>query len=156
MNSFLLAAVLTVLLWAAWGNALKCQTDDGVTEEDVRRIVRVCMRKIGDNTYDGSDYDNDESGEYGDDDTEDRQSRRRPKFEDDYRQRNRDHYRSAKSSFRNNGYYDEYDGNSRNGGGDRQRSHNVSLTDKQSERDRACIIHCFFQEMKMVRTEIFV
>lgn len=159
MNSFLLAVLLVVYLWAGSGVALKCQSDDGVTDDDVRRIARVCMKKIGDNTYDGSDYDNEDSGEYDDEETDDRPSRKRSQPEDDYTYRQRDHYRNFRKSARN-AYYNDYDGNPRNGRGggggngedrgDRQRNQNVSLTDKQAERDKACLIQCFFQEMKMV------
>lgn len=129
---------------------LKCQTDDGVTEEDVRRIVSVCMRKIGDNSYgEGSDYSEDNSNEYGQDDENDD---RHAKSEENYRQRNRDHFRNSRGSFRNTNYQDyQYDTPQyRSGGGDRQRNQNISITEKQTERDRACIVHCFFQEMKMV------
>lgn len=158
MKSLLLS--LVVLCLCAACSSLKCQTDDGVTEEDVRRIVRVCMRKIGDNTYDGNDYSDDNSDEYDDQDNDQERNndRKHQRPEDEYRQRNRDHYRNFR-----NGDYNDNDGYSRNnGGGDRNRNQNsnsnnnnnnqdTSLTDKQTERDRACLVHCFFQEMKMVR-----
>ena len=157
---------LVILCWlCSYCHTLKCQTDDGITEEGVRRIVRVCMRKIGENTYDSdSDYDKDDSEEYDDQDEKqednDRNYNRRRHYgsEDDYRQRNRNQYRGYRKSY-SGGSYDDYDngyggyGSSRGGGGDNNRNgnnKNVSLTDKQAERDKACIVHCFFQEMKMV------
>lgn len=146
----LLISVGVLYLFASCAS-LKCQTDDGITTENVKRIVRACVRKIGDNTYEDNDSRN-ESEEYDDEDNQDRQPRKHSKTEDDYYvQRNRDHYRNSQRSF-HNGYYDDYDHNqgySRNRG-DRQRHQNVSLTDKQAEKDSTCLIHCFFQEMRMV------
>lgn len=146
--------------------SLRCQTDDGVTEEDVRRIVRVCMRKVGENDEDNSEYDED-SSDYDDDGEEDGGQRgggggrrKNTRYGDDYRQRSRDHSRYFRKSFKN-GYYDDYEGYSRNNnrrGEDRDRTggQNVSLTDKQTERDKACVVHCFFQEMKMVNLVILI
>lgn len=152
MKSLLVPVFVLILASASY--ALKCQTEDGgVTEDDVRRIVRVCMRKIGDNSYgDGSDYSENESDEYDQDEASsaERNEKKYSHSEDDYRQRTRDHYRGSGRSFRNGDYGDyNYDGHSRNEYR-RGRNQTISVTEKQAERDRACIIHCFFQEMKMV------
>lgn len=142
--------IFVVICLGSASYALKCQTDDGITDEDVKRIVRVCMRKIGDNSYgDGNDYSENESDEYDQDDASsaERNNRKYSHSEDD-RQSNRDHYRGSGRSFRNGDYGDyNYDGHSRNG---RDRNQTISVTEKQAERDRACIVHCFFNEMKMV------
>lgn len=141
--------------------ALKCQTEDGVTEDDVRRIIRVCMRKIGENTYgeNSSEYD-DDSDEYGDDEQEKRSNRRNAKTENNYGQQlNQGSYWNNGRNFRSGGYGDynnQYD-YGRNGGDRNDRNvnrKNNSLTDKQTERDRACMVHCFFQEMKMVKVKL--
>lgn len=148
MSSLLVLVVVLYLASSCF--SLKCQTDDGITEEDVRRIVRVCMRKVGDSTYDNSDYSDNSSEEYDDQEGGERSDRKYPRGGGGEDQRSRDHYRNFRQTYRNGDYGGgDYDGYTR--GGDRARNQNVSLTDKQTEKDRACIVHCFFQEMKMVR-----
>lgn len=152
MNSLLVLVVVLYLTSSCY--SLKCQTDDGITEEDVRRIVRVCMRKVGENTYDGSEYSDTDSEEYDDQENNERNDRKYSRGGGGEDQRNRDHYRNFRQTYRNGDYGGgDYDGYTR--GGDRSRNQNVSLTDKQAEKDRACIVHCFFQEMKMVRIKGF-
>lgn len=193
MKCLLVVITTTVLCIGGTCWALKCQTDDGVTEEDVRRIVRVCMRKVGEddskNASGGGggggysnesddDYEDEASDEPTDDYDRGQRSRQHSNAEDSYnrqhRNRDRDHLRGSQG-FRGPTQYGDYSYSAPSGGGgggggsgyggrggggydnnSRTRSsgsdsnRTISVTEKQAERDRACIVHCFFQEMKMV------
>ncbi|GAB0096386.1 General odorant-binding protein 71 [Sergentomyia squamirostris] len=122
---------------------LKCQTDDGPTEEDVKRVVRVCMKKIGES------FDED-SNDYDDDDQQDSD-------QDNYRSRNRDHLRGRQGRYRRSNYRNTDRGGG--GGGNRysgygqNQNQSQSNYDRRSEYDRSCLIHCFFQEMKMTNED---
>ncbi|XP_059621757.1 general odorant-binding protein 71 [Phlebotomus argentipes] len=138
-GALLLAAVILCVGFCVLVEGLKCQTDDGPTEEDVKRVVRVCMRKIGEELDDNSnDYEDDEQ----------------PSDQDNYRSRNREHLRGRQGRYRRSGYK-----NSSNGYGqsnnNNNNNNNQSNYERRSEYDRSCLMHCFFQEMKMTNEDEF-
>lgn len=161
---------------------MRCRTDDGPTEEDIKKIVRICMHKVGENETENnySDEDSNDSEEKRDDVTTTRSNSRQP---------NGFNYQS---SYQNDPYSNQMLGNnnwdSRNNFGGIQRAYNGEFSNQkagygntfnsksnsnsfsnsssnsgsgmhaktyQTEQDRACLVHCFFHELKMVQIIYF-
>lgn len=139
----------------AFPQALKCRTEDGPTEVELRKMIQTCMKRVGNNAQSYGNQSNDNSNgydRYGDnyDSSSNSNSdeyyphnQRRMKNKDNnqntrYKRRNRD---------KNNYHYDE--GNYQTTG-NYNRQQNENDRSSSDDRDRACIIQCFFQEMKMV------
>ncbi|XP_055715306.1 general odorant-binding protein 71 [Phlebotomus papatasi] len=138
--------IICVSFCAFVAAGLKCQTEDGPTEDDVKRIVRICMRKIGEEIDEDNDYDDDDQ---------------RDSDQDNYRSRNRDHLRGRQGRYRRSTYRNSdrdrsrYSGSSGSSGSGYGQNNSQSNYDRRSEYDRTCLIHCFFQEMKMTNEDEF-
>ncbi|XP_055676980.1 general odorant-binding protein 71 [Lutzomyia longipalpis] len=136
----LLVGVIICVGFCALVEGLKCQTDDGPSEEDVKRVVRVCMRKIGEEL-------DEENNDYEDNDQDTGQN--------NYRDRNRDHLRGRQGRYKRSGYRNSERSRSSGYGGGHSNNNNQTNYERRTEYDRSCLIHCFFQEMKMTNEDDF-
>lgn len=185
--------------------ALRCASPDGLQVEDVRKVIKKCMKRVTvdyestDGQVDDDDDENDDEKNYGEYESE---------SNDDYEIRNKDSkmnerrgrdHKNIGDSRRNNDrmnnysknynptrlnhnydypqtggnyygmsqrndrhdesqyspYQSTYSGNNNfnqqgNFYGSQNKNNDNSTADKQ-ERDRSCILQCFFQEFKMAR-----
>jgi hypothetical protein len=186
--------------------ALKCVTSDGLQIEDVRKVIKKCMKKLT------VDYDSIDSYDRIDGENEAKNYYQYENFDEDFEMRNKDldtneeerdkHISSSRqNNDRMNNYgknynpsrlnhnYDYqqtpqtggnyYEMNRRNDGHDSpqynlyqfkyndnnnfnnqkstfhsnntsQNKNNYNSANDKGERDRSCILQCFFQELKMV------
>ncbi|XP_055532839.1 general odorant-binding protein 71 [Wyeomyia smithii] len=211
-------ALMVVLVCIVWPTttALKCRTEDGPTSDEVRKVVRTCMKRISsesDNKTQSSsssnEYENyDSSADDDDSDDEKKQpdgrqnrtgtqrnsksnrgdSRNRGRNNNDHSNSNRnrmdggrnrdwdygnDMGRRNDGGRMSNGRYKRqyYNDGTQDGYGysyqqndryNRDRNNFLNPTDNSSknateneDRDRACLMQCFFQEMKMTNSEGF-
>lgn len=155
---------------------MRCRTDDGPSEEEIKKIVRTCMRKLGDqsnqhnsdNSYEdsNSDEDHDNRNNYNNNnnnrgnrfarhaDMVDRWQQQQG-YDNSYGNRNQ-------QSYGNNDYYGNngFDtGNNFQNAGNSNYGNNRNLSnrignhnrDQNNVQDKSCMVQCFFQEMKMVK-----
>lgn len=141
--------------------AVRCRTEDGPSAEDVKKVIRTCMNKLSDE-QNGSDHG---SRDYSDEDDDDNE------YDDnnDNHKRNNSHNNKQSNKGNNNrrnfSYqqlgtrikretkpngmplhpHDNNDFQWRN----QQQTHSEH-SDRNSNKDKSCIVQCFFQEMKMV------
>lgn len=128
------------------------------------------MHKVGENETksDYSDEDSSDSEENGDNDAT--TNRQRPNFNGFNYQSNYQNNQYPNQMFGNNNWNTQ---NSQNNFGGIQRAYNGQLSNQnysdsrtrsndmneknnQTEQDRACLVHCFFHELKMVKTSCFL
>jgi hypothetical protein len=201
--SFCLSLILICGFFASEILALRCITSDGLQVEEVRRVIKKCMKKVtssddGDDVRGYDEYENFESVDYemkdvnngrggnggSRDNNNDRMNANNnynPRFNQyderstqtggNYyemnRPRNNRHDPWVQQQQQFNPYqrpspYMHGSGNNNYFGSNQQRgdfynnrahqnknTNNDNSTDKH-ERDRACILQCFFQELKMV------
>ncbi|XP_058458044.1 general odorant-binding protein 71 [Malaya genurostris] len=185
---------------------LKCRTEEGPTSEEVRRVIRICMNRIGTDDsenktttgYEYNDYDSPHS-EMTSEEQGENEARRRDSNQKGYggginrndRERNTGDIRNAgrnqQANGRNGNENHAYgmrnrnnDGINRNGrykrqfyDDDPQGRYGYQQTDRYNQdrnrfmksngnnsgdsanRDRACFMQCFFQEMKMTNNDGF-
>lgn len=160
--------------------SLRCRTDDGPNEDDIKKIVRICMRKVGENETE-SDYSDEYSNESDEKKhvatTQNRSNNNQQNFNGFNYQNNyqNDPYSNQMYGNNNNNWNSQ---NSQNNFGGIQRAPNGQLpgqngyggygngynsnsngtngqgmkgkNNNQTEQDRACLVHCFFHELKMV------
>lgn len=183
--------------------ALRCVTSDGLQIEDVRKVIKKCMKKIT------LDYDSITNDDRSEGENEAKSYYQYENFDEDYEMRNKDldtnekkrdenvngsrrnndrmnNYSKNYNPSRLNHNYDYpqtggnyYENNRRNDRHDSpqynpyqftyndnnnfnnqrssfysssnsQNKNNYNSTNDKGERDRACILQCFFQELKMV------
>lgn len=188
--------------------ALRCVTSDGLQIEDVRKVIKTCMKKIT------ADYDSIKNDGRSDSENEAKSYYQYENFDEDYEMRNKDldtnekkREENVSSLRRNNDRMNNYSKNynpsrlnhnydypqtSQTGGNyyemnrrnDRhespqyspyqftyndnnnfnnqqssfysssssnsQNKNNYNSTNDKGEKDRSCILQCFFQELKMV------
>jgi hypothetical protein len=174
-------------------STLKCVTPDGLQVDEVRKVIKTCMKKVTDTdsaelkNYD--EYENFDSG--SDKDSERREGGRRDSARHNGRMNNnynnnynhnydypqqhtggnyrevdrrndrptdpsQHHYNPYQLTYADNNNFSNQRGNFHHGSG-QNKNNNDNFTaapaadvDKH-ERDRSCILQCFFQELKMVR-----
>lgn len=148
--------------------SLRCQTADGPSEEDIRKTLRLCMHKVGENDY---SYENNSDSEQNDDETATRISDN-PSYSNDQSHSEKFNPHSNLNGNLYNGNYNNYNNwNASNnlGGMGTQRDYSTQFRNQypgytnsfessnrtkgnknQTEQDRACLVHCFFHELKMV------
>lgn len=178
--------------------ALRCITSDGLQVEEVRRVVKKCMRKVtsSDDVRGYDEYENFESADYemkdvhnggrNRDNNNDRMNvnnNYNPRFNQyderstqtggNYYEMNRprnnrhDPWAQQQQQPQYNPYQMHGSGHNNYFGSNQERGdfyngrahqnkniNNDNATDKH-ERDRACILQCFFQELKMVMSCVF-
>jgi hypothetical protein len=160
--------------------ALRCVTSDGLQVDEVRRVVKKCMKKIAnvdsldDMTKNYDEYENfdDDNGneDEGDERSSDGNSRKKNNNHNsnqfnnhyyDYQLTGRNYEMSRRNShLPQYSQYSQYSDNNHRGdfyGNNNQNKNNnndnsTSHGGDKSERDRSCILQCFFQELKMVCT----
>lgn len=204
MKCILISSLLIILCGFAleeiW--ALRCITTDGLQAEEVRRIVKKCMKKVtssggSDDVKNYDEYENFENVDYemkdnngGSRDTnndrmsgnnnnynprfnqyDSRSSQTGGNYYEMNRPRNDGHdswmqqqpqqfnpYQQPPSSYSSNNRlaYNQrsdfygYQNNNKNSNNDNSTSSSSSSSSDKHERDRSCILQCFFQELKMV------
>ncbi|KAJ6645551.1 General odorant-binding protein 71, partial [Pseudolycoriella hygida] len=173
--------VLMVTVWKC--HTLRCQVEDGPSEEELKRVVRTCMRKLGDssdrNNSDTSDedsnsdesYDNRKNNDNGKSDNNN--NNRGHRFARDLVRYQQQGYDNAYGN-RNPQRYDNSYGNNGNTGFDygndfgnsgypenfeNNRNYNMSNRNNNegdsNDGGKSCMMQCFFQEMKMTNSEGF-
>lgn len=151
-----------------FGKSLRCRTDEGPTEEDIKKIVRICMHKVGENDTendysDENDLDSDEkNGEVSTNRAirhNDRQNFNRFNYQNNMQNNNQNNpYGNpnmyGQNNFGSNGHQENYNDQFQNQNPPRYNnkfnSNKTSANNNQTEQDRACLVHCFFHELKMV------
>ncbi|XP_055619284.1 general odorant-binding protein 71 [Toxorhynchites rutilus septentrionalis] len=208
----LLSLLLLVILVGLLDNssALRCRTQDGPSSEEVRKVIRTCMKRVTTETDNETSNENNESSDSSypdanqseengqrdindarqgnqrgngrnngggdrtndrnsDKNGENRQNNNRNRNEGErYSERDfgyggwgngrsgrykRQYYNDRSNNGYGNGYQENnrYDRDQRNFQGfNGNSSHNASVG-----RDRACLMQCFFQELKMTNNEGF-
>lgn len=164
--------------------ALRCRTEDGPGEEELKKISRLCMKKVGENESNSED-DNSGSSENGNDNdyygtanrnrndgTNFNNRNQRNKMNDNRYNQNqyngqnvnypgdgRDNsFGSLQSPARDsnwpsaNGNGNSYDwnGNQSYGSMGPRGQGRAGTRSNQTEQDRACFVHCFYHELKLV------
>lgn len=151
--------------------ALRCASPDGLSVDEVRRVVKKCMKKVIDDDYQeyenfDDDYempsrpdhsasnsqtnsrnDNNRGNSNGPSYNQQTGPHYEPQAGGNYygsntKNNRRDHFNSYQFTYNNN---NQLNGN-RNQNND---GHRNDSSDKH-ERDQSCILQCFFQELKMV------
>lgn len=160
---------------------MRCQLDDGPSEEEIKKVVRICMRKLGDNSdrnnsensYEDSDEENDNRNDYNhgknnnnnnnNNNRGNRFARHADMMGDRWQQQ--EGYDNVYGNRNQQRYDNNYYGNNGNNGFDMgnnyghpsydNRNHNLSNRNRNYDRnnmeDKSCMMQCFFQEMKMVK-----
>lgn len=121
----------------AFFQALRCQTDDGVTDEEVAKTLRVCVRK---QLNEGNEYEEYEDyiWENADPKTNSRPTRLNKRnvyrnIYNEYLVEKRNTYRASYKEFPN-----ESKGNNKTSDG------------RNNNSTQRCLMQCFFEELKMV------
>lgn len=142
--------------------ALKCQTDEGITEEEARKMVKKCTKKTSDYFDDKSyqEYDNYDSNEDG--------GEQHNRFSNkDWDEKNVRNHQTNNYNMRNNGNQENHRGsnyarsmrqdylnqkNHQNYNDNFQKHgfNNHGNTSNRSDNDQSCLFQCFFQELKSV------
>ncbi|KAL1396309.1 hypothetical protein pipiens_010613 [Culex pipiens pipiens] len=179
---FVLVALIAFLQGTA---ALKCRTEDGPSSDEVRKVIRICMKQITTEAENkSSDEYEDYDSSYSDTESDEQDGKNGGKqsegsHRNDARGKNSDGDRNggSRSSGRNDDrrmgegrnrkksndrdqdwdYYGHGPGR-RSGDGRNQQSGRYKrqyYNDGSQERDRACLMQCFFQEMKMTNSDGF-
>lgn len=129
-------------------------------EEDIKKYIRVCMHKVGQNeTNDDYSYEDNSNSEQNDHEITS-QVPRNP-----YSNLNDNAYNSNNGGYNN---FNNWNASANIAGKGMQRDYNFQLQNQypgngnnfdstrtntnnnQTEQDRACLVHCFFHELKMV------
>lgn len=191
--------ILLVCGFASRISALRCITTDGLQVDEVRRVVKKCMKKVtvdDDETknydeyenFEGSkDYEMKDRGSGGARDTNnDRMNRNNnynPRFnqydersaqtggnyyQETNRPRNDRHdpwmqrqqqqfnpYQQQSPPSYNNNYFASNQRGDFNSNGYQNKHANDNSTSDKHEKDRACILQCFFVELRMVICNFF-
>ena len=136
---------------------MRCRTEDGPTEEEIKRIARTCVRSISDAESDyysddrnSSNNDEDENSE---EDNNDGFGRDRTRNQHRVRPKNRfKRFIRGSTEFHFDGRSDAnrqpYNGHrNQSNFGHQNRDKKSNST---SDHDQSCMTHCFFREFKMV------
>lgn len=163
---------------------MRCRSEEGINEEEMKRIARTCMRNVGhreSNSSDSNNSDGDDDNDSDDDNDNDDND------DDDYQNgRNRNQYNNRGGGGGGGRPRQRYDYRRFRGGGgstyqqfDRQQTWGTDNTNHKqgqqsyqsnrrgnrydqnyatnnTDQDRNCLMHCFFREMKMVRLDYVV
>nr|Q5TYJ0.4 RecName: Full=General odorant-binding protein 71; Flags: Precursor [Anopheles gambiae] len=135
---------------------LRCRTGEGPSADDVKRIVRTCMNKI---TNAGT------MGEWGQRDRNGEEQQMMRDYGRSHRRRKRQYYGGQTSGSSSSGSAGEHSYNGRaspqygeagqGGNGTRSGGNSSSSSSSTIERDRACLMQCFFEEMKATNADGF-
>lgn len=152
--------------------SLRCRTDNGPSEESIKKTIRICMHKVGENeTNDEYSYeDNSNSEQYIDEMTT--RIPNNPSYSNGYSNSGKFNPYANSNGNTNNGAYDNpynnWNASTSLGGMGIQRDYSIqfqnqypsysnsfnsnrtSANQNRTEQDRACLVHCFFHELKMV------
>ncbi|XP_055837561.1 general odorant-binding protein 71 [Episyrphus balteatus] len=173
-GAFLILLIVCSCILVSLG--IKCRTDEGPSDEDLKRITRSCMRKISENggrynqnqsdssygTYDNWDYD-----EYNRDDRFRQGNRERlqmrgrskrsgndRKYDLTNRERNGNQNSRTSGNTNSNNNYNNHHGNSMGGNSNNHTSYGDRRSrDMQNDQDRACVVHCFFEELNVLNND---
>lgn len=174
--------------------ALRCRTEDGPSEEEMRKVARICMKKVGQNDTQNEieETSSDESDE--DTDTEynkqNQSSKSNVRNNNGYNQYGQSNYQyNGRNGYSNdndmnyygsmrpngmnvagtygsgqtvnqNGYQNWNNQNSHNSYPHQNNNYNNNSTNlngnnvtknNQTEHDQACLMHCFFHELRLVK-----
>ncbi|XP_037032545.1 odorant-binding protein 59a [Bradysia coprophila] len=169
--------VLMVSFWTC--HTLRCQVEEGPSEEELKRVVRICMRKLGDesdrnnaeDSYEDSNsnesYDNNRRNTNNAKNGNNGRGNRFARDTDRWQQQNgydngygnRNQQRYDNNRYGNNGNYGGEYGNSGFSNNESNRNFNMTNRNRNDNEndgyDKSCMIQCLFQEMKMTNNEGF-
>ncbi|EDS34381.1 conserved hypothetical protein [Culex quinquefasciatus] len=153
---FVLVALLAFLQGTA---ALKCRTEDGPSSDEVRKVIRICMKQITTEAENkSSDEYEDYDSSYSDTESDEQDGKNGAKqsegsHRNDARGKNSDGDRNggSRSSGRND---DRRMGEGRNRKKSNDRDQDWDYYGHGPGR-RTCLMQCFFQEMKMTNSDGF-
>lgn len=140
---------------------LKCQTDEGITEEEARKMVKKCIRKMSDD-FDGKNYREYDSYDSNEDGGE---QYKKPSYNSWNNKNNRiqqpgnydmrtgnhesrgGHYGSNYARLKRQEYLNQ---NDHHGYNNNQRSGHNNQGNTSSDNERSCLFQCFFHELRAV------
>uniref|UniRef100_A0A1B0FQ79 Uncharacterized protein n=1 Tax=Glossina morsitans morsitans TaxID=37546 RepID=A0A1B0FQ79_GLOMM len=139
-----MTALLNILLTSV-SVALRCRTDDGPSEAELKRVTRNCMRKLSENymqtTLNG--HQQNQHAQQHNKEDENANSRTNADNGGDYLNYNQRNQFQSHENYNNNNnnnstrYNNRYNNKSKN-------SNNNNSTDS------FCLAHCFFEQMQML------
>ncbi|EDW74309.1 Odorant-binding protein 59a [Drosophila willistoni] len=113
-----------------WTNGLKCRSQEGINESDMKRIVRTCMQRNGNGNQDDNRDNDDNRGRFGNS------------------RRNFDYNQGQQES---NGYNQRWQRSLSKSSRDWENRDNASSAGHGAgEGQGQCVAQCFFEELNMV------
>ncbi|XP_068147450.1 odorant-binding protein 59a [Drosophila tropicalis] len=123
--------ILLCLASSWWStNGLKCRSQEGINESEMKRIVRTCMQRNGNGNQEDNRDNEDNRGRFG-------SSRRNFDYNQGQQESNQRWQRSLSKS-------------SRDWDRDRENRDNASSAGVGAGEQGQCVAQCFFEELNMV------